>query len=124
MGVKILWNPYLINYKIKRLMIRFSRQFVSRWLVFGIDLMIIAIAFFSSYILRFNFEFQLIDRERLLHDMALATVVQVAFFFLFKSFYGVIRHTSMADAIKIFKAVSASAILLISVSILSRNEIL
>src|SRR6478609_4252520 len=98
MGVKILLNPNLINYKIKRLMIRFSRQFVSRWLVFGIDVMIISIAFFSSYILRFNLEFQL--------------------------FYGVIRHTSMADALKIFKAVSASALTLIALSIMCRNEFL
>ncbi len=100
-----------------------SNRFVSRWFVLLIDVFIVLFAFFFSYLLRFNFRFDRIDwRDFQLHLPLVLTFYMVGFL-IFKSFSGVIRHTSLNDVVKIFKAAGLAVSMLLPVSIYFRiNE--
>lgn len=107
---------------LNKTLIKYSNSFVSRWLVFAIDVCIIFFALYLAFILRFNFEVQKIDWERFLFSQPFVTAIYAFSFLIFKSYYGVIRHTSLEDAIKIFKSLTIGAVVLIFVSILSLNN--
>jgi FlaA1/EpsC-like NDP-sugar epimerase len=110
-----------INYKLKRWIFQFSNRFVSRWLVFSIDIIISAIAFLSAVLIRFNFETTTISARVLTYELMYVLGIQVFFFFVFRSFNGVIRHTSLADTLKIFKAVTVASLVLVTSNFLQRN---
>lgn len=76
----------------------------------------VVLSFFSillSYLLRFNFETQKIDKNKFIVAILATLIVYLICFFLFKSFKEIIRHTTFKGVFKIFLSVfTASAVLL------------
>lgn len=90
---------------------------IPRWVIFFIDLVICAISFVAATLLRFNF---FID-EKFIYDylMPLPFVlgVRVLFMIYFRVYAGIIRHTSVQDALRVFYTVSLSTLLIIIINI-------
>lgn len=95
------------NYLLRR----FSDRFLSRWLVFGIDLFVVICCIFVSTIIRRNFQFDQIDLDLLRFNFLVVFSFRLLSFLVFKSYEGIIRHTSIEDALRIFKTVFSSTIL-------------
>lgn len=87
-----------------------------RWVIFFIDLLVCSFAFISAVLLRFNFFLN--DPVLLEYFKPLPIVLgaRVMFMLYFRTYAGIIRHTSLQDAMKVFYAVTASTLVIFIVS--------
>lgn len=90
----------------------FTAALVSRLLVLLIDISIVAITFLFANMLRFNFAIPEIYQEQLPETLILVLAVRTVFFYLFKTYAGVIKFTSEQDAVRVFLAVVCSSLVL------------
>ncbi|OFY51978.1 MAG: hypothetical protein A2W85_03495 [Bacteroidetes bacterium GWF2_41_31] len=97
---------------LRRLINSYSSQFLSRWIVLFIDTLITGTAFLASYLIRYNFDYSQINPYNVQLQEGMVLTAYLFGFFVLQSFSGIIRHTGMVDALKIFKATSVAFILL------------
>ncbi len=99
---------------------RYSNRFLSRWLVLAIDMGIVAFSFSAATMLRMNFRFSEIDLDLFRFHFLLLIVVRASSFFYFQSYSGIIRHTSIEDALLILKAVFSGTFMAGAISLTFR----
>jgi FlaA1/EpsC-like NDP-sugar epimerase len=96
----------------------FNRHSVPRWLVFLADLSVVFVAFLIAYFLRFNF---VIPEDRIgifVWQGLIATTVYALFAVVFKSYSGLVRHTTLTDITLVFIVTTSSAAALIIFSMI------
>ncbi len=89
---------------LRKFILKNSNRFLSRWVVFLFDLVVITFAYQSSVLLRYNLEVSQIPRGLFSFKLPLIVTGYALGFLLSRSHIGVIRHTSLTDAYAIFKA--------------------
>lgn len=102
---------------------RYSNRFLSRWLVLAIDLSIVMFSFSFASLLRMNFHYLEIDLYSFQFHFALLLIIRLFVFLYFKSYTGIIRHTSIEDAALILKAVTVGTAITGIISIALRYSI-
>jgi len=105
--------------KVARL---YSRKFVSQWVVLAIDSFFVLLTFVFSYVHRFNFDLTKIKADEFLIRMPLVLLVYVVFFLIYRSYSGIIRHTSIKDAERLFLATTTAFVTLILIAIYLRLQ--
>lgn len=86
-------------------------QQISRWGILIIDIGIIIFSMVLAHLLRFNFNMPTTeDYDNLLYGTPVMIAVRVCSFFIFKTYAGIILHTSIEDAQRIFWAVLSGSI--------------
>ncbi len=100
--------------------IRNSKIYTSKWIVLLIDLFIISQAYLIANLLYYNFNLNLFSNHILL-QMPFVILIGLLGFLLIGSYKGIVRHTSIDDAINLFKAVSISAIISVLIIYINRN---
>jgi FlaA1/EpsC-like NDP-sugar epimerase len=98
-----------------------SKKYASKWLVLGIDLLLVVITFFISYFVRFNFTLNF-DLEQFLVQIPLLLFIATFAFLITGSFQGIIRHTGFTDVVNIFKSIMLMSFVLAG-SILANKSI-
>lgn len=98
---------------IAKFLRRYANRFVSRWLVFAIDMLIVFFSFQLSLIIRHNFDLSDLNTQLMFEQFLVVFMVFGVAFLLFRSFSGVVRHTSVADAVRILKATTLASLILI-----------
>lgn len=98
----------------------FRNYSLPRWVVLLLDAAAIFIGFLLAYILRFNFEFEAINFALVLKQSIVVIFTYCLFEVIFKSFSGVIRHTSVRDIFNVLVASTFSLFLLTLVSFAGR----
>lgn len=99
---------------------RYSNRFLSRWLVLAIDMGIVAFSFSVATLLRMNFHYTEIDFDLFRFHFLLLIVVRASSFFYFQSYSGIIRHTSIEDALLILKSVFSGTFIAGAISLTFR----
>lgn len=100
-------------------MIRFLyRNFI---LIFSLDTFFIALSFYFSYLLRFNFSIPHDSYSVFKHLFILVIVVKLIVFYFFDLYRGMWRYTSIGDLINVIKASSLSSLLIISLILFSQG---
>jgi FlaA1/EpsC-like NDP-sugar epimerase len=99
---------------------RYSNRFLSRWLVLAIDMGIVAFSFSAATMLRMNFHYTEIDFDLFRFHFLLLIVVRASSFFYFQSYSGIIRHTSIEDALLILKSVFSGTFIAGAISLTFR----
>ena len=97
---------------------------MSRWLILVIDLIITAISFALSYNFVFEFNHNKIPYDHFKYELPLVLVIYGLSFLLIKSFYGVIRHTSLADGLKLLKSSAMAVLLLLGLDLMFHRDTL
>ena len=97
--------------------LKFSNTFVSKWLVLLIDFCLTSVAFSLTLVIRFNFDFDRIQRGTHWGNFYTVCGVYILFYLIFKSYQGVIRHTSLHDGIKILQSTTSALLVLVLVSV-------
>lgn len=87
---------------------KYSNKFVSRWLILVVDMMIVSLSFIAAYVLRHNFHISNISWQSVERQFLFMLYVRLGCFFYFRSYTGIIRHTSIEDAILLFKTITLS----------------
>ena len=105
---------------IKNYVLNKSNRYASKWLVLGIDTLVVAMSFIVSYIIRFNLTLDF-DVEKLFVQLPVITLIGMVSFLITGSYKGFIRHTGVKDVYNIFNAICISSILIIFLVILNRQ---
>ncbi|MCX6192953.1 MAG: nucleoside-diphosphate sugar epimerase/dehydratase [Cytophagales bacterium] len=100
---------------------KYSNRFLSRWLVLVFDSLIVLFSFSIATLLRMNFQLSEIDFSIFASQLFFILGLRLLAFLYFQSFAGIIRHTSIEDAILILKAVFFGSFGAVLVSGLIRN---
>ncbi len=91
-------------------------RFVSRRLILAIDLFIVAFSFLAASVLRFNFAISEINWPTYKYYLLFLLLVRWLCFLIFRSYHGIVRHTSLEDMKLIFKTVSVSSLIVVFLS--------
>jgi FlaA1/EpsC-like NDP-sugar epimerase len=104
----------------ERLLNKYSNKFVSRWLILAIDIFISFFSLVLAYLLRHNFKSESIDISFVRYQFIFLLYIRVGCFFFYRSYTGIIRHTSIEDVRLIFKVITVSNIFAGIVSLMIR----
>ena len=99
----------------------FRRYSVPRWMLFTHDTAVVFITFIAAYILRFNMVLGDLAWNEVLSHSLLSLIVYVGFFVIFRSYAGLIRHTTLTDVTLVFVSTSSSAFVLALFSLFVRT---
>jgi FlaA1/EpsC-like NDP-sugar epimerase len=88
------------------------RRSTPRWLIFAIDLGIIAVASVLAYLLRFNFSVPAAEIEAAPLAIGLIIGVRVMSFFIARTYAGLVRYTSTEDVVRIFLVLLSGSVLM------------
>ena len=114
-----VYPAWILNIR-KKVLDFFNRHSLPRWMVFAVDSGTVFMAFLIAYLLRFNFILPE-DREHLYFYQALiATAVYTGFSLVFRSYSGLLRHTTLTDVTLVFVVTTCSAISLVFLSFLGQ----
>ena len=91
----------------------FNRYSAPRWLVLTADLALVFLAFITAYLLRFNFSIPGEWLDVFIWQGLIATAVYALFCLIFRSFTGLLRHTTLTDITLVFIVTSCSTLVLI-----------
>ena len=102
---------------------KYSNRFLSRWLVLVFDSLIVIFSFSIATLLRMNFQLSEIDLTVFVSQLVFVLGLRLLAFLFFQSYAGIIRHTSIEDAILILKAVFTGTLGAVLVSGVIRNTL-
>jgi len=96
------------------------RYSLPRWLVFIFDNTAVFLMFVFAYFVRFNFASADIHLSGVIVHGAIASFVYLIFSILFRSYAGILRHTTLTDITLLFAVTTSSLMILIGISMVSR----
>ncbi len=77
-------------------------RYLPRWLVLSIDFTIVFVSIIGTYFLLLGLKLEYIPKKDLGYGIAFWLSVNVVLFWIFRTYSGIIRHSSFIDAIKLF----------------------
>ncbi|MFH1296249.1 MAG: nucleoside-diphosphate sugar epimerase/dehydratase [Bacteroidota bacterium] len=86
------------------------RQNTPRWLIFLIDMLIVFTSVIIAYLLRFNFDIPQVELDPLPQILIYMLVIRTVSFLITKSYAGIIRYTSTADALRVLFTLLAGSV--------------
>lgn len=95
-----------------------GNKIAPKWAIFLLDIIISCLAISYAYLLRFNFDFSVIQVEDVLRNVVMVTVINTSLFSLFKTSQGIIRFSSFQEAFRSIAAIFYSFLLLLIVNII------
>ncbi|WP_337042038.1 polysaccharide biosynthesis protein [Emticicia sp. 17c] len=95
---------------------RYTEKFASKWLILFVDLLICSITFTLAVFVHFNFELTYVEPYLFKYHLLFILSVRATFFITFKSYEGIVRHTSMEDATLLFKVITISSVFIFLLS--------
>jgi FlaA1/EpsC-like NDP-sugar epimerase len=99
----------------------FRYYYVPRWAVFTFDSTSVFLTFMLAYLLRFNFRTADFVFNLAFQHAMISLGVYAMFFIVFRSYTGLIRHTTIIDISYVFLSTSFSLATLLFISLLSRK---
>jgi FlaA1/EpsC-like NDP-sugar epimerase len=98
-----------------------SLGYLPRWIILMLDIVVVAFTGIVSYYLIYRTGLVYIKQENLSISIPLYLIVSTLSFRAFRTYAGIIRHSSYIDAVKIFFSQFTTAFLLLSVNTLYNN---
>lgn len=86
------------------------KQNTPRWMIFLIDIAIVFFSVIIAYLLRFNFDIPQVELDPLPQIMAYMLAIRAISFLISKSYTGIVRHTSTADALRVLFTLFAGSV--------------
>jgi FlaA1/EpsC-like NDP-sugar epimerase len=98
----------------------FKTYSLPRWMLFIHDVILVFLTFIFAYLLRFNLVTDNLPiNDALVHGFV-ALVIYILFSLIFKSYAGLIRHTTLTDITLVFVVTTSAAFCLIMISLIAR----
>lgn len=112
--------PSWLLYIREKTLFVFSKYSLPRWSVFAADNLAVFVLFLFAYLLRYNFEFDLINPVLTVRQGLISLAVYSVFSLIFRSYSGLLRHTTLTDVSLVFVVTTLSAAALFIASYASR----
>lgn len=103
----------------RRLFKYYSQRFLPSWYILAFDSLSVFVAYFIAYAIRQNFDVFSIELPLLAVQSTVVTAFYFLSFILFKSYSGIIRHTSIIDAFRVLQACGVALILIVTLNAFS-----
>lgn len=116
-------KQYLRNY-LTKLYEMYSFRFLPRWLVLLFDLAVIFFTFYTAYAIRLNFQLESLNVDKETPQAIFVTLVYLASFQWYRSYSGIIRHTGLNDAYRIFQATATAFVILFIIGLIARSGLI
>ena len=97
----------------------FSKQNIPRWAIFLIDILIVVGSIFLAYMVRFNFSVPQNEIYQWPIVFSIILAVRALSFLISKTYAGMIRFTSMQDAVRIFIVIFSGSALFAIINLIS-----
>ena len=110
-----MWLEFL-RIKVTRI---FSKYSIPRWVVFSLDNLAVFLVFLFAYLLRFNFVSAEIKFDITISQALITFCTYSAFSLIFRSYSGLIRHTTLTDILLIFAVTTSSVTFLLLLTLCS-----
>jgi len=111
-----------------RIFLIFRNHSLPRWMVLLIDMSVVYFSFLIAYMLRFNFETYMFELKTVFRQAWIVLAVYTLFMLIYKSYSGMIRHTTIRDTYKILLTGISSFTVLFAATLITRrfglNELL
>lgn len=88
-----------------------------KWLIFSLDLSICCFAVLYASYLRFNFDLTLINPKDVVDDLVATIIINSSFFYLFRTYHGIIRLSGFQEAFRSISAVFYSFFIMLLLNI-------
>jgi FlaA1/EpsC-like NDP-sugar epimerase len=85
---------------------------IPRWVIFFIDLGICVFSYFFATLLRFNFLIEDYFAAEYLMPLPIVVFTRALFMIYYKAYAGIIRHTTLQDALRVFYTVTYSTVVI------------
>jgi FlaA1/EpsC-like NDP-sugar epimerase len=89
--------------------------------ILAVDALLLSAAWYSAWLLRFNFEIPAENIGLLLRVLPLVVVIKILIFSFFDLYKGMWRYTSIGDLFNIIKSTSVSSVLIVSLILFSHD---
>ena len=76
-------------------------KYLPRWFIVCLDIAILIVSFVLTFVIFFRMELEYVKRDCLTYFIVGLLVTNVFFFWLFRTYSGIIRHSSYIDAVKL-----------------------
>ena len=120
--------PKWVLFTREKILYLFSKYSIPKWMVFLLDNLAVFCFFLLAYILRYNFDIAAINPIIAFDHAFIALAVFAIFSLIFRSYSGLLRHTTLTDVSLVFIVTTLSTITLVfltlSTRILSLNQVL
>ncbi len=110
----VFYNPLLRLYR------SYADRFVPQWLVLLFDLLVVFVTFYMAFAVRLNFEMQRLDPVGETPQALIVTGVYALCFLWLRSYSGIIRHTGMIEAYRVFQATALGVGLVMLLGLFTR----
>ena len=90
--------------------------YLPRWIIFAIDVFIVAVACIMTFIIVHNLNVRLYTIISIFSQYGLVVVTNAVFFIFFKTYSGIIRHSTFIDGVKLLVATSTSYLTLMVIN--------
>lgn len=100
----------------------FRNHSLPRWLVLLIDISVVFFSFLIAYMLRFNFLYYMFELSTVFKQAFLVLAVYTFFMLVFKSYAGMIRHTTIKDTYKIILSSFSAVTVLFIITLMTRKN--
>lgn len=117
--IKILADQFRLN---KNWSLR-NISYLPRWIILGLDVTIVVISGVVTINLLQEFQRFYINKNYFWSIILLLIGIHIVSFVYFKVYSGIVRHSSLTDAVRIFLSVFFSGIALVCINIFSTNVI-
>ncbi len=108
--LKGFWYKINIDFRLENL------GYLPRWLVLMFDILLLFIASLITFLFFSGLRLHYIKNELLIISLSLYFCVNVFFFWLYRTYSGIIRHSSYVDALKLFFAQFFSFTILLAIN--------
>ena len=105
-----------MNLFIGRLLLRYTDRFLSRWTVFGLDLLLVLATYFAAQFIAFNFQADSIPWASLPLKVIILLPVYALGFLHSQSYVVVVRHSGSKDFTRLFQATVEATLVLVVLS--------
>lgn len=85
-------------------------RILPRWLIIIFDMIIISVSLVLAYFLRFNFDIYLVINSNLYYGLLLFNIFGFLSILISRSYSGIVRYTTLKDAVRIFATVLMSSL--------------
>jgi len=92
-------------------------RILPRWIIVTLDSVILFQATFFAYLVRFNFDFEVVSRSNAVLGSAIFSGLVFLVMLATKSYKGIVRHTGLKDSVNIFKTVVISFVIFLIVNL-------
>ena len=99
-----IYSQGFVSQNMRTFLSQFNDRFVSKWLVLAMDIFIISFSFIIATTIRYNFDLTYLDPSLFKYHFVWVVMVRTATFLFFRTYEGIIRHTSIEDAKLLFKS--------------------